>query len=73
LDALEDYRGLYNTESNLRRLVKKQLVTLLRYKNIYWKKRYTVNRIKLGDECTKFFHGMVLTPFLVRVKMIRKG
>jgi hypothetical protein len=38
LDALEDARGLYNTESNLRRLVKVQIATLLRYKNIYWKK-----------------------------------
>jgi hypothetical protein len=58
LDGLEDRRPLYNTESNLRSLVKRQLATLLHYKNVYWKKRYTVNWIKLGDECTKFFHAM---------------
>jgi hypothetical protein len=59
LDSLEDNRPLYNTEANLRLLVKGQLKTLLHYKNLYWRKRYTVNRIKLGDECTKFFsqHG----------------
>lgn len=58
LDGLEDRRPLYNTESNLRHLVKCQLATLLHYKNAYWKKRYTVNRIRFGDECTKFFHAM---------------
>jgi hypothetical protein len=31
---------------------------LLRYKNLYWRKRFTVNRIRFGDECTKFFHAM---------------
>jgi hypothetical protein len=50
LDDLEDRRPLYNIESNLRRLVKQQLATLLHYKNVYWKKRYTVNRIKFGDD-----------------------
>lgn len=58
LDGLEDRRPLYNTESNLRILVKRQLTTKLHYKNVYWRKRYTVNRIKFGDECTKFFHAM---------------
>jgi hypothetical protein len=58
LDDLEDRRPLYNIESNLRRLVKQQLATLLHYKNVYRKKRYTVNRIKFGDECTKFFHAI---------------
>lgn len=63
LDALEDVRLLYNLEANLRRMIKMQLQRLLHYKNIYWKKRYTVNRIKLGDECTKFFHGMATTSY----------
>jgi hypothetical protein len=58
LDSLEDIRGLFNPDINLRAAVKRQLQTWLRYKNLYWKKRYTVNRIRLGDECTKFFHGM---------------
>jgi hypothetical protein len=63
LDALEDGRTLYNLETNLRRLVKAQLQTLLHYKNLYWRKRYTVNRIKHGDECTKFFHAMATVSF----------
>lgn len=58
LDALEDRRRLYNTKANLRTVVRKQLQTWLHYKNLYWRKRYTVNRVKLGDECTKFFHAM---------------
>lgn len=61
-DALEDVRLLYNLEANLRRLVKVQMQKLLHYKNLYWKNRYTVNMIKLGDECTKFFHGMLQYP-----------
>jgi hypothetical protein len=35
LDGLEDRRPLYNTESNLRFLVKLQLPTFLHYKNVY--------------------------------------
>lgn len=58
LDSLEEQRLLFNTEANLRILVKEQIAKLPHYKKIYWKNRYTVNRIKLGDECTKFFHSM---------------
>jgi hypothetical protein len=58
MDGLEDRRSLFNTKSNLRNLFKRQLATLLHYKNEYWKKRYIVNRIRFGDECTKFFHAM---------------
>jgi hypothetical protein len=63
LDSLEDQRGLYSPEANLRIVVRKQLKTWLRYKNIYWRNRYTVNRIKFGDECTKFFHGMATISY----------
>lgn len=63
LDSIEDRRGLYNPEANLRSAVRKQLQTWLHYKNLYWRKRYTVNRIKLGDECTKFFHGMATISY----------
>lgn len=63
LDALEDRRGLYNPETNLRIAVRKQLQTWLHYKNLYWRKRYTVNRIKFGDERTKFFHGMATISY----------
>jgi hypothetical protein len=62
LDSLEDSRPLYNKEANLRLLVKGQLKTLLHYKKLYRRKRYTVNRIKLGDECTKFFTAWRQSP-----------
>jgi hypothetical protein len=55
---VEELRSLYSPEWNLRQIVKSQLAALLRYQNQYWKKRYTINRVKLGDECTKFFHAM---------------
>jgi len=63
LDTLEDRRGLYNPEINLRILVKVQVQRLLHYKNMYWKQRYNANRIKFGDECTKFFHTMATNSF----------
>ena len=63
IDALEDRRELYNPEANLRCAVKRQLQKWLRYKNLYWKKHFTVNRIKLGDECTKFFHDMTTISY----------
>jgi hypothetical protein len=63
LDFVEDSRPLYTHEWNFRIFIKAQLATLLRFKNAYWKKRYTVNRIKFGDECTKFFHAMATNSF----------
>jgi hypothetical protein len=58
LDDLENIRPLFNPEANLRILVKQQLKTLLHYKNLYWRNRYTNNKVKFCDECTKFFHAM---------------
>jgi hypothetical protein len=58
LDQLEDTRGLFNTEVNSRIIIKAHLQTLLHYKNLYWRKRLTNNRIKFGAECTKSFHAM---------------
>lgn len=63
LDTLEDRRELFNTERNLRSIVKDQMEKLLNYKRLYWKSRYTVNRIKLGDECTKFFQAMATISY----------
>ena len=63
LDALEECRFLTSMEWNLRRIVQKQNLKLLHYKSTYWKQRYTVNRVKLGDECTKFFHAMATVYF----------
>ena len=40
LDSLEECRPLFLMEWNLRNTVKAKLLQLLRYKNIYWKKRH---------------------------------
>ena len=45
LDSLEDCRSLALMEWNLRNIIKVKLAQLLLYKNLYWKKRHTVNRI----------------------------
>ena len=48
---------------NLRLIIKKHLQNLHKYRNIYWKKRFTANKIKLGDENTKFFHAMATISY----------
>jgi hypothetical protein len=63
LDFLEDTGSLSIQEWNLRNLIKRHLTNLLHYKNIYWKKRYTINEIKFDDECTNFFHAMATVSF----------
>lgn len=63
LDTVEDFRALFDTEWNLRRLVKQQFEKLLQQQNLYWKQRNTVNRIKYGDECTKYFHSMATISY----------
>jgi hypothetical protein len=45
-------------------IVKRQLETLLHYKSVYWKKRFILNRIKYGDECTKFVHAMATVNYM---------
>jgi hypothetical protein len=35
----------------------------LRYKNIYRRKRFTNDKAKFGDECTKFFHAMATISY----------
>ena len=63
LDTLEEIRPLYTIEFNFRKVLKEHLAKLLRSRNIYWRKRYTVNRVKFGDECTKFFHAMAIVSY----------
>jgi hypothetical protein len=63
LDDLEDHRVLQTLERNFRSLIKEHMQTLLKFKTEYWRKRYTVQRIKLGDECTKFFQAMATISF----------
>jgi hypothetical protein len=55
---LEDVRGLFYPEINLRCLIKRKLQELLHHKNIYRKYIYKTSKVRFGDECTKFFHAM---------------
>ncbi|XP_073363498.1 uncharacterized protein [Aegilops tauschii subsp. strangulata] len=58
LDNLEDFRSLFRTESNFRKLVKMHHEHLLHLQFIYWKKRCTIRYIKVGEENSKFFQAM---------------
>jgi hypothetical protein len=57
LDRLEEQRQLSMPESNCRNIIKEQLKKLLRCKNEYWRQRFTIRWVQLGDESTKFFHA----------------
>jgi hypothetical protein len=57
LDKLEEQRPLFTQESNFRDILKKHILKLLKFKQEYWRKRYTVRWTKFGDENTKFFHA----------------
>lgn len=63
LDTIEEFRALFNTEWNLRKIIKRQLDTLLKQHIMYWKQRNTINRIQHGDECTKYFHSMATISY----------
>lgn len=58
LDTIEESRLLSVPELVFRRIVKKQVETLLAYKLAYWKKRWRQNWAQFGGENTKFFHAM---------------
>jgi len=57
LDKLEEQRPLFIQERNFRIILRRHILTLLKYQKEYWKKRYTVRWTKFGDESTKFFHA----------------
>lgn len=54
---------LYQNVWNLRLIIKNQFLQLLRYINIYRRKRHTVNSIKLEGERTKYFHAMATISY----------
>ncbi|KAG2639909.1 hypothetical protein PVAP13_2KG050716 [Panicum virgatum] len=56
LDKLEEQMTLFIRESNFRTILKKHILSLLKFKHEYWRKRYTIRWTKFGDESTKFFH-----------------
>jgi len=55
---LQECRLLTNPEWIFRKLT-------VSYKKAYWQKRYTVNRVKFGDEYTKFFHAMATVSYRI--------
>lgn len=57
-DSLEELRPLTLPEFNFRKIVKLHHENLLRLQYIYWKQRYTIRYIKVGEENSKFFHAM---------------
>jgi hypothetical protein len=57
LDKLEEQRQLYTQEANLRIIIKNHVNRLMKYKNDYWRQRYTVRWVHFGDEPTKLFHA----------------
>lgn len=57
LDKLEERRALHTQELNFRHILTKHILRLLKYQNEYWRKRFTVRWVTLGDEDTKFFHA----------------
>jgi hypothetical protein len=63
MDKLEENRRLYSHEAIFRNILKTHIKRLLRYKNQYWKKRYTCRWARLGDENTKFFHAAATERF----------
>jgi hypothetical protein len=57
LDRLEEQRQLTFAENKCRDIIKQQVKKLLKYKNEYWRQRFTIRWVQLGDESTKFFHA----------------
>jgi hypothetical protein len=57
MDKLEEQRPLFIQEANFRKILRKYILQLLKFKQEYWKKRYTDRWTKFGDENTKFFHA----------------
>jgi hypothetical protein len=58
-DNLEEERGLFIAEENLRKIVKIHYDVLLHSQFLYWKKRCTARWMKLGEENTKYFNSIV--------------
>lgn len=63
MNSLEDCWPPYLNEWNFRVIIKSHLLNILRYRNIYLRKRHIVNCTRLGDECTKSFHAMATISY----------
>jgi len=56
-DIIEEYRDLTLIEWNFIEALKQKLNDLLDQQKIYWKQRWAIKWVKLGDTNTKFFHA----------------
>lgn len=63
LDSIENLRDLTLLEWNFRVLIRNNLLMYLKYKQIYWQKRYTIQWAKFGGENTKVFHAIATESF----------
>jgi hypothetical protein len=63
LDKLEEQRPLFIQEKNMRKIIKIHMAKLLKYKNSYWRQRYTERWVVFGDECTKFLYAAATNRF----------
>lgn len=57
LDSIEEQRPLLIHEWNFRSILKNHILVLLKYKNEFWRKRYTARWVKFGDENASFFQA----------------
>lgn len=63
LDGLEDQRNLSTLESNFRKVVKIHMQNLLEAIRLYWKQRFTIRWVKMGDENSQNFQAMATHSF----------
>ena len=73
MDHMEENSPLFITEYNFRRIVKLHLEDLLPIECNYWRKRCTIQRIKMGEDNAKFFHAMTTTRFRRNSVVMLKG
>jgi exonuclease III len=64
LDELENKRTLSIPKSNFRKFLKAHILRLLKYQQMYWKKRCTVRWVKFGDENSKKFQALASERYM---------
>jgi hypothetical protein len=72
LDKIEEQRALFVQEANFRLIIKNHINRLLKYKNDYWRQRYTIRLVQFGDKPTKFFHVAATKRYMLNtIKSIK--
>lgn len=65
LDLVQEARNLTTFEWIFREIVKVQILKLLEFRKIYWKKRCTNRWMLLGEENTKFFQSIATERYII--------